>query len=76
MAKLQELPAAVNKTGAQWFKGEIELETNVYNRPTTPPISTCLTQILKKSAAVRPRIFSRSLSSMTPAQCTRNVSSV
>ena len=36
MAKLQELPAAVNKTGAQWFKGEIELETNVYNRPTTP----------------------------------------
>ena len=36
MAKLQELPASVNKTGAQWFKGEIELETNVYRRPTTP----------------------------------------
>ena len=34
MAKLQELPAAVNKTGAQWFKGEIELETNIYSRPT------------------------------------------
>ena len=34
MAKLQELPASVNKTGAQWFKGEIELETNIYSRPT------------------------------------------
>ena len=36
MAKLQELSASVNKTAAQWFKGEIELETNIYSRPTTP----------------------------------------
>ncbi len=36
MAKLQELPASVNETAAQWLKGNIQLETNVYSRPTTP----------------------------------------
>ena len=36
MAKLQEPPASVNETGAQWLKGNIQLETNVYSRPTTP----------------------------------------